>query len=136
METTIDAAKEKLKGVSCTVGLTSALDDEIKFCLHLKKQEFTEKCEHLRLDSYCSQIREYGKQLIEDCEKTLSMVKKIPNHRQQQVLILRYGLCGIPPLTWEEIADRCNLSIRTLYIAHGQGLQAFARILEQEQAGK
>lgn len=56
----------------------------------------------------------------------VDMVRQIPNFDERTVIEMRY----IDSLSWDEIADRCDYSLRWIYKLHGRGLRAFEEVMK------
>lgn len=66
-------------------------------------------------------------ELVNLRETAFSMIKKIPDLDQQNILIARY----IQNLKWDSIADEMEHEIRWVYKTHGKALVAFVNSNEQ-----
>ena len=69
-------------------------------------------------------------------ELAYGVIALIPNSKQRQVLILRYLTTknahdgALENLSWQDIETRTGLTDKTLYRLHGQGLEAFDKIVD------
>lgn len=83
----------------------------------------------LRLIARVDEIeREIVKEMERLQKKRARMSKKIetlPEDKYREVLHQRYIMCR----KWEDIAEQMNVSVRYVYMLHGQALQSFQKII-------
>ena len=70
-------------------------------------------------------IEEAQQRQLEFSAEIADEISKLEDVKQEMVLTLRY----IEGLTWEEIADEMDLSVRTVQKLHGRGLPGMEKIL-------
>lgn len=80
-----------------------------------------------RIDQLERTINARIDELVDLRETAFSMIKKIPDLDQQNILIARY----IQNLKWDSIADEMEHEIRWVYKTHGKALVAFVNSNEQ-----
>lgn len=64
-------------------------------------------------------------QLISLKDKISRQIESVQNERQKAVLFRRYVLCE----RWEQIAVDLNVSVRYVYMIHGEALHYFAKYI-------
>lgn len=63
-------------------------------------------------------------ELVSMKQEAFSMINRIPDLDQQNILIGRY----IQLKKWEDISDELNFSMQWVYELHGKGLLAFSKV--------
>ncbi len=66
----------------------------------------------------------------ESCKKAREAVDKCLTGREAEVITLRYGLTGAPPLTQREIAARCGISRSYISRIEKKALEKLRKYLE------
>ena len=58
-------------------------------------------------------------------EEIMRLIKRVPDERLQNLLILRY----VDGLTWEAVAMQMNYEVRQVHRLHGDALEQVNRIM-------
>lgn len=64
-------------------------------------------------------------EMLDSQRRIAKEIERIPNERQRDVLHKRYIECK----RWEQIAVDLDVSVRYVYMVHGDALQAFAKMM-------
>lgn len=71
-----------------------------------------------------NEIDSLTSEYIQTKHKILGEIEQLKDPRHVQLLVLRYVEC----LTFEQIADEMDYSLRSVYLIHGSALQEFERL--------
>lgn len=71
----------------------------------------------------------YITNLVEKKDKAMDCIMQIDGSELRNVLLLRYIQC----LSWDEIADRMQYSIRTIFSLHGSALSELSKVCSNLQ---
>lgn len=68
---------------------------------------------------------DYFKEAKAVLEEIMRLIKRVPDERLQNLLILRY----VDGLTWEAVAMQMNYEVRQVHRLHGDALEQVNRIM-------
>lgn len=78
-----------------------------------------------KVDSIERDIVKELDQLISLKNRISKEIEAVPNEKHKTILYRRYVLCE----RWEQIAVDLNVSVRYVYMIHGEALQSFAKYI-------
>lgn len=70
----------------------------------------------------------YVSELVTKKQDAMNWIMQIEGSELRSILLLRY----LQGMDWEEIADRMNYSMRTIFSLHGEALNEFGKILDDK----
>ena len=116
------AEKERLKSIA--EGVSAMRYDDIKVQSSHKENDSVIKL--IELDK---QINDEIDVFVDLRNEATALIEQLQSKVEQDVLKLRY-ICS---MKWEDIADKMNYDVRSVYRIHGQALLSFDKVLKQNK---